>query len=132
MELHHYGFATEDIERSEATYKLLGFERCSDIITDPVQNVRLLFIRNGDSNTPLIELVEPLSEQSPVSGILKKSKASLYHSCYIVDDMTAAIQELKQNRFVLLSQPVSAIAFENRQICFLFNKHVGLVELLER
>ena len=128
--MHHYGFATDDIERSEAAYAVLGYVRSSEIITDKIQNVKLLFLRRDD--TPLLELVEPLSESSPVSAIIKKNKPTLYHSCFEVDNIDESIAELKQKRFVLVSQPVPAIAFNNRRICFLFHKHTGLIELLEK
>jgi methylmalonyl-CoA/ethylmalonyl-CoA epimerase len=39
---------------------------------------------------------------------------------------------LRKQRFIQLFNPVPAIALNNRKICYLFNKDVGLIELVEK
>jgi hypothetical protein len=31
-----------------------------------------------------------------------------------------------------LSKPVEAVAMSNKKVCFLFNKNIGLIELVEK
>ena len=129
MTLHHYGFATANIQATADAYGNIGYERVTDIITDPIQNVKLLFLqRKGE---PLVELVEPLSSASPVSNIIQKNGPMLYHSCYEVSDIEEAIKDLRKKGFVVVVKPVPAVAFNNRPISFLYNKHIGLIELLQ-
>ena len=97
---------------------------------DPLQDVNIVFLSKDDM--PMIELLEPGSGNSPVSKILEKSGVSPYHMCYRVDNLEEAMKELKKKRFLPLARPVQAVALENKKICFLFNKEVGLIELVEK
>ena len=126
---HHTGVATKDIEITSAFYKNIGYSQ-SEIVIDKIQNVRICFL--SKKNSPLVELVEPINDRSPVNEILKKNGNIPYHFCYEVDGMTEAILEMKKSGFIKIINPVPAKAFNNRLICFLYNKDVGLIELLEK
>ena len=126
---HHTGVATKDIEITSAFYKNIGYSQ-SQIVIDEIQNVRICFL--SKKNSPLVELVEPINDRSPVNEILKKNGNIPYHFCYEVDGMTEAILEMKKSGFIKIINPVPAVAFNNRLICFLYNKDVGLIELLEK
>ena len=126
---HHTGVATKDIKLSAAFYVNIGYSQ-SEIVIDDIQNVRICFL--SKINSPLIELVEPINDRSPVNKILEKNGNIPYHFCYEVDDLREAILEMKKLGFIKIINPVPAIAFNNRLICFLFNKDVGLIELLEK
>jgi methylmalonyl-CoA/ethylmalonyl-CoA epimerase len=125
---HHIAFAVRNIEKTAAIYYISGFTSTEPII-DPIQNVRICFLKK--QNMPLYELVEPIDETSPVNKILDKTGVTPYHVCYEVDNLDKAINDLKKQRFLLLQAPVPAIALDNRNICFMFNKDAGLIELLE-
>lgn len=83
------------------------------------------------ADDPLVELVSPLDKSSPVNNILRKVRTSPYHTCYEVEDITETSGELQAKRFGMVVEPVEAVAFEGRRVCFLYNTYVGLVELLE-
>lgn len=69
MSFHHIGIAVTSIDNTVAEYVRGGFKK-STITYDPFQDVNICWIsRQG---FPLIELVEPASEASPVSKILKQ------------------------------------------------------------
>ena len=80
---------------------------------------------------PMVELLEAVDSSSPVNRILKDVGVSPYHFCYVVPDMEDALRRLRKMRFVILSKPVEACALNNRRVCFVYNKNVGLIELLE-
>ncbi|WP_418894066.1 VOC family protein [Limibacterium fermenti] len=130
MKTHHYGLATQSLEKSLLEFKKLGYEKIGDVIFDPLQGVNLLFIKN--ENDHLIEFVQPVNDKNPVSQIIKKNGTSLYHICYEIDNFEEKIRELKKQRFIQVIQPIPAIAFDNRKICFLYNSSIGLIELLEK
>ena len=78
------------------------------------------------SNGINIELVQGLA----VENFLKK-KITLYHSCYEVDDIYEKIDVfLKAGAFIIVD-PVPAILFEQRLVCFLMTP-LGIVELLNK
>jgi len=131
MKFHHIGIAVKDIHCALETYKSLGYNQThSDIIFDSIQDVKLAFLEK--ENSPLIELVSPDSNKSPIAGILSKMGSSPYHTCYEVEDIKKSISFLRKNEFIAIGRIVPAIAFQNRSICFLYNINIGIIELLSK
>jgi methylmalonyl-CoA/ethylmalonyl-CoA epimerase len=129
LKFHHLGIATADLQGTVGLYSKLGFQR-SEVIHDPLQKVQICFL--SKSNHPLLELIAPADDTSPVNTILQKAGTSPYHSCYEVTDLEERIAEFRNERFLLVVKPVRAIAFENRRVCFLYHPQIGLIELLEQ
>lgn len=129
MEFHHIGIATKDIEKSSHVYSLFGY-KVGNKIFDPIQKVELCFLEKV--GFPIIELVSPVEESSPVNNMLNKNGTIPYHTCYVVDDLVAEILKLKKEKFIVVVSPVKAIAFDNKRVCFLYHKMSGLIELLEK
>jgi methylmalonyl-CoA/ethylmalonyl-CoA epimerase len=125
---HHIGVVTDSIVKTSEYYKEAGYE-ATEKIFDPIQNVNICFLNKAAN--PGIELIEPISNLSPVSDTLRKVGVSPYHFCYEVGDIYKAIQCLRKKKFVMLFKPVVAEALQNRLICFLYNKEVGLIELIQ-
>lgn len=131
MIFHHIGVAVKDIDVSINTYSALGYKLTSQgIVIDNIQNVRLAFLANG--NGPIIELVMPESSKSPVQGMLNRNGAGPYHTCYEVQDIRMILKDLLNQGFKQISEIVPAIAFDNREICFVYNSNVGVIELLNK
>ena len=126
---HHVGIATKSIERTAALFMDAGY-KMTTVIFDPKQNVNISFLEKAGS--PLLELVEPVDETSPVRNILNKVGVSAYHFCYEVESLDDSIVQLRQKKFMLLVKPIEAVAFNGRRICFLYHKETGLIELLEK
>ena len=126
---HHIGYAVNNIEATAEYYTQAGW-LLSDVQIDKVQNTKIAFLSKSDM--PLIELVAPIDENSPVVKILEKVGDSTYHICYEVENMDAAIAELRKQKYIKLFNPVQAIALGNKRICYLHNKNVGLIEILEK
>ena len=126
---HHIGIATDDISKTSLFYTKMGYISTPPI-EDPIQKVLIAFMKK--ENTPTIELLEPLTTDSPVTKIIEKNGVMPYHICYEVEDITETIKELRKDKFIPLSSPVKAIALEDRLICFLFKKEIGLIELLQK
>ena len=126
---HHVGIAVKSIERTAALFTDDGYEM-TNVVFDPKQNVHISFLEKAGS--PLLELVEPVDEKSPVRNILNKVGVSAYHFCHEVESLDDSIAQLRQKKFILLVKPVEAVAFNGRRICFLYHKDAGLIELLEK
>lgn len=125
---HHIGYAVREIAVTAAHYQEAGWTLSEEVI-DPIQNVRIAFLSRPD--TPLIELVAPVDDKSPVVQTLEKSGVAPYHVCYEVEDIQEAVKQLRQKRYIPLFKPVPAVALGNRLICYLYNPEVGLIELLQ-
>lgn len=101
----------------------------SEQIADPIQQVKVCFAEMPGG--AVIELVEPLTDKSPVNKIINSQRGGLYHLCYEVDDLDKAIAEFREKRCLPLGKPVPAVAFDGRRIVFLFTPNRDLIELVE-
>ena len=128
LTFHHIGIACRDIAKTQAFYLQMGYT-ASPIVEDPLQHVRISFLEKDGA--PRLELLEPLDEKNPVARTLDTMGVSPYHMCYEVQDIEAAIADLRRQRFLLVNGPVPACAMENRRIAFLYQKNNGLIELVE-
>lgn len=131
MRLHHIGYAVENLDAAEAGFAALGYCRRGDATDDPHRSVRILFMegKSGD----IIELIQPLNEQSPVTArlMVQKGISHPYHLCFAVESIEAAIEELEAKGFMRISDNSPAPAIESRNVCFLLSKTAGLIELVE-
>jgi len=128
FKFHHIGVAVKDINKTAAIYEAGGYT-VSNTILDPIQNVNICWLTK--EGMPTVELLEPINETSPVCKTLEKNGVTPYHTCYTVDNIDEAIAELRKMRYVVVSKPVEAVAIHNCKVCFLYNKNIGLIELVE-
>ncbi len=129
LRFHHIGIACFDINETKAFYELIGYV-ASPIIDDPIQDIRISFLKKEGS--PMLELLAPIDEKSPVNRILDTQGVTPYHICYEVDDIDAMMTLLrKQHKFVRVIKAAPACAIDDRRVAFLFRKDVGLIELVE-
>ncbi len=130
---HHVGYAVENMDRSIKAFNKIGFVKDSDVVPDEFRKVNIVFMKNK-AGGQLVELIEPMSEESPAYQTVCKmnGSASPYHICYEVDDIEWAVKELKRRKFVVTSKANPAVAIGGRRVAFLFQKDAGLIELVER
>jgi len=128
MIFHHIGVAVKDINATASVYEQGGYKRSSSVF-DPIQNVNICWLTKDGA--PTVELLAPVDEKSPVNKTLEKVGVSPYHCCYIVDNVEDAASELRKQKYIMVSKPAEAVAFCGSRVCFLFNKNMGLIELVE-
>ena len=89
--LNHIGVATPSIADSVAYYReVMGAVEVSDSFDMPEQGVKVCFVDTPNGGTQ-IELIEPLSEVSPIHGFLAKNPlGGQHHVCFEVPDIAAA------------------------------------------
>jgi methylmalonyl-CoA/ethylmalonyl-CoA epimerase len=99
--IDHIGIAVGDLDESLAFFKdALGLEL--DAPEDvPSQRVRAHFLQAGDA---AIELVEPTSDDSPIARFISKRGAGIHHLALRVDDIVAALAELKAKGVRLIDE----------------------------
>lgn len=127
MKIHHIGYAVRDISASKPHFLHLGFKEESRV-DDYSRNVEIAFLRNGGT---LVELIAPLNESAPVFEFLKKNGPMPYHIAYEVPYIEEAYKELKKDGWLMIIKPAAAVAINNTDVAFLFNKDVGIIELIE-
>ena len=128
FKFHHIGVAVKDIDATAAVYEQGGYKRSASIF-DPIQNVNICWLTK--EGMPTVELLAPVDETSPVNKTLEKNGVTPYHTCYVVDNIEDAVAQLRKQKYVMVSKPAEAVAFCGSRVCFLFNKNMGLIELVE-
>jgi len=125
--IDHLGIAVPDLAAATAAYEALGFlvERQSDV---PTEKVRVAFLPVGESH---LELLEPTEPGSTVARFLEK-RGGLHHVCVEVDDLDAALAELKARGVRLIDEEARTGA-EGCRVAFVHpNAAAGvLIELKE-
>jgi len=125
--IDHLGIAVRDLDAAAQIYQTLGLSLAKTVDV-PDQKVRVAFFSIGEST---IELVQPTSDDSPVAGHLEKRGEGLHHVAVQVDDIEAALSELRSAGIQLIDETPRRGA-EGR-IAFLHPKSTGrvLMELVE-
>ncbi|XP_076065990.1 methylmalonyl-CoA epimerase, mitochondrial-like [Oratosquilla oratoria] len=128
--LNHVAIATPDLEKSTALYRdVLGAE-VSDVLPLPEHGVYTVFVKLDNTK---LELLHPLGDNSPIQNFLDKNKnGGMHHICIEVNDIKAAMNDLKAQKIRCLS-PEPRIGAHGKPVVFLHPKDCAgvLVELEE-
>jgi methylmalonyl-CoA/ethylmalonyl-CoA epimerase len=128
--LNHVGIATPSIEQSVETYRrLLGAAAIGAPFDLPAQGVKVCFI---DAPNTQIELIEPLSDASPIANFIARNPAGgQHHLCFEVTDIAAAVADLRAKGATVLGEP--RIGAHGTPVVFVHPRDMGgvLVELME-
>ena len=129
--IDHVAIIVRNIEQALVFYRdTLGIAP-SEIKEVPTEQVRIAFLPMGGPGGSEIELIEPTTPDSSLAKFLEKRGEGLHHICLEVDDIDAALAEMKEKGApVLDKQP--RIAAEGRAI-FIHPKAASgvLLELIE-
>ena len=127
--IYHLGYAVEDIEAAARFYREnFGTESTEPEVVEE-QGVIATMFRVGES---MIELVQPTRPDSPVGRFLERRGEGVHHVAYEVDDLEAALRELKKNGVELVDEEPRAGAGGTR-VAFVHPKSAFgvLTELVE-
>jgi methylmalonyl-CoA/ethylmalonyl-CoA epimerase len=99
--IYHLGYAVEDIEAASRFYsENFGVEPCETEVVEE-QGVVATMFRVGES---MIELVQPTRPDSPVGRFLARRGEGVHHVAYQVEDLEAALRELKRNGVEIIDE----------------------------
>ena len=101
MKINHLGIATDGIDEALKFWSdALGLVNVhTEIVED--QKVRVAMLTVGESR---IELLEPTSEDSPISKFLDKRGGGIHHIAVEVDDIEASQAQLKSHGMRLIDE----------------------------
>jgi len=101
MKIDHIGIATNGIDDAARFYlESLGL-RIEHVEEVASQKVRVAMLPLGESR---VELLEPTSEDSPISRFLAKRGPGIHHVAVRVQDIRASLAELKEKGARLIDE----------------------------
>ncbi len=128
----HVGLLVHDIEGARAALTVLGYDGASERFHDERQGIDIQFLwRTSDPVAPRLELVQAKRDDSVVSALLVKTGATPYHLCFRALPLEPAIEAFDAAGYMLLREPAPAPAFHGARFCFMYQRHLGLIELVE-
>lgn len=129
MKIDHIAIVVADLEATISLYTdTLGFRPVyRETIAD--QGVEAVGLEAGDS---IIELLRPLDPESPIAKFRGDAATKLHHTAYRVDDIEAALADLKSKGVRLIDEHPRKGAHGNL-IAFLHPKSTNgvLIELCQ-
>jgi methylmalonyl-CoA/ethylmalonyl-CoA epimerase len=129
MKINHLGIATKGIDEALKFWSdALGLENVhTEIVED--QKVRVAMLPIGESR---LELLEPTSEDSPISKFLEKRGGGIHHIAVEVDDIEASLSQLKAKGMRLIDE-APRVGAENCLVAFVHPSSTNgvLLELVQ-
>jgi len=129
MKVHHIGYAVDEMDGAIKKFEDLGYALIGEKTEDKLRKVVIAFVKSGDT---LVELIAPSGTGSPVDRVIEKNGATPYHICYEVEDIAETCSLLKKEGWTILIKPAPAPAISGAPVAFLYNKIIGLIELVEK
>jgi methylmalonyl-CoA/ethylmalonyl-CoA epimerase len=132
FKLMHVGVAVASLgPTTETLSNLFGYRVISGPFDDPIQKVSVNFLTTGPTDSVEIELIAPLTEDSPIRSMLAKNGGGSYHFCFETSDIDKALEHAVKNGCMIVSKPVPAVAFQGRRIAWIYTSSRQLFELVE-
>ena len=101
-EIDHLGIAVKSLAQAKKFYETLGLSPMEDETVE-AEKVRLSMVPVGES---CIELLEPLSDDSPIAKFLAKRGEGLHHVALNVEDLSGTVERLKASGTRLISDEI--------------------------
>ncbi|MBF8189721.1 methylmalonyl-CoA epimerase [Nonomuraea sp. K274] len=134
MRIDHVGIACRDLEEKIAffseTFELTVVTR--EVNEEQGVKEAMLHIADGEGGGSYIQLLEPLSEDSPVGKFLAKRGEGVHHVAFGVPDVAEAMAKINEKGVRLLDERPRHGSMGS-EIAFLHPKDVGgmLTELVQ-
>ena len=129
LKIDHIGIAVKNLAESAKLYEMLGIASAgAEEVAE--QKVKVCFFPVGDSE---IELLESTSPDGPIAKYIEKNGEGIQHMALRVDNLEAALAELKAKGVRLIDEKPRYGA-GGAKIAFVHPKSTGgiLLELTER
>ena len=123
----HIGIAVRAIDEMLPFYRdLLGLDE------HPLENSDGARIAGLSAGPQLVELLEPLSPESPISTFLERRGPGIHHICFAVADLNATLARCR-DKGIRLIDDTPRMGAEGKRIVFLHPSSTGgvLIELTE-
>jgi methylmalonyl-CoA/ethylmalonyl-CoA epimerase len=127
--IDHVGVAVEDLEVGLALYETTMGMQLVHRETVEEQGVEAVLLDVGPCH---IELLRPLSEDTPVGKFIARKGTGMHHVAYRTDDIEATLAELKERGVELIdSEPRTGI--RQSRVAFVHPRSSGgvLTEIVE-
>ena len=134
--IHHLGLAPKIAATTQyflGTLLGLSTYEAETVASQQVVCTQVCTMSQGGPQQSLLEILEPLSAESPISKFLSERKGGIHHIALEVDDILGAVTYLRNQQVTFLSEAPTP-GSHRTQVIFVHPKDTGgiLVELVQR
>tara|TARA_B100000767_G_scaffold69726_1_gene66366 strand:- start:31 stop:444 length:414 start_codon:yes stop_codon:yes gene_type:complete len=133
--LDHIGIACDNLDESSAFWKLIGLTQgeSDEVVEEQGVKTRFFSTSENDPMTPMVELLEPTSSDTPIGKFLAKRGPGIQQLCFRVEDLESMISLLLENNVTMIDE-VPRKGSHGALIAFVHPKSTGgvLVELAQK
>ena len=123
QKIDHIGIVAKDLTQAAAEYQdHFGFE-AGEIKDIPAMGIQNLVMNVGET---FLEFLRPTVETGPLAKFVEERGEGTYHLSLAVDDLPAAIEELKA-KGIRASEPVGGISWVSTRAA-----HGVILQLIQR
>jgi len=132
LTIDHIGFVTHDIENAGIFFTTIaGFIPDDNIYDDVGLGARIRFYRHSSPSIWKLELIQPLTEDSPVARYAIQGGGPI-HICYRIRTLEGINNWCRAHGVLLVIEPTIAKAYgDRRRVAFVFAQGLGLIEFVE-
>jgi methylmalonyl-CoA/ethylmalonyl-CoA epimerase len=131
MKLHHVGKVVKDLDEAVRYHKEnFGLEPIGERVIDPIQKVEVVTLDTGYGKDLTLELICPISDDSPVNKFLKKG-GGLHHLSFEVENIHQVIAEFREKGALILGEVVPSAGHSGIPSVWLYTRSRELIELME-
>ena len=115
--LNHIAIAVPDIEKASSIWENALGANITSAQSLPEHGVKVVFIESPNTK---VELLEPLTNQSPISKFLERNpNGGMHHICYEVSNLENATKKLKSVGAKILGDGLPKIGAHGNPVIFL-------------
>lgn len=133
--VHHIGLAPKTPVATQRFFSLLGLSAEVPETVDSQKIVCTQFHATSTLTSPhsLLEILQPTSEESPISKFLSERKGGIHHLALEVDDIVEAVTYLRAHGVTFLSE-IPTPGSHGTQVIFVHPRDAGglLIELVQQ
>jgi methylmalonyl-CoA/ethylmalonyl-CoA epimerase len=131
MKLHHIGKVVKDLDEAiKYHHETFGMEPIGERVIDPIQKVEVVTLNTGYGENLTLELICPISGDSPVNKFLKKG-GGLHHLSFEVEDIDQTIAGFRAKGALILGEVVPSAGHKGIPSVWLYTRSRELIELME-
>jgi len=127
--IEHIGIAVKNLDSAINTYEKLLNTDCYKTESVVSEMVTTAFLKTGENK---IELLQASAPESTIAKFIERKGEGIHHIAFLVDDILAEMDRLKNEGFQLLNDQPKKGA-DNKMVCFVHPKDANgvLIEICQ-
>lgn len=104
--IDHIAYAISNTDKSLEIFSILGFTE-SLFYKQKIEKFASYITKIQSAHGEIVELVEPITNKSVVTSLIKNKQSTIYHAAFYTNDLNYTLKLLKDTGAVIITEPMS-------------------------